>query len=142
MTKKILFPMLAAAALLAFASPRPARAQECTTKCGCFGDGCGCQSSGGNGGECSASGNGCFVKKCEPVDNVGFAADGSTLLAAAAPGEGKSAAASRKSAESARWVATAPGVFVARNCAGVIVARRYDTLAAATVRKRQAALEI
>lgn len=139
--------LLIVAALLAFAAPEPAAAQGCTTKCTCWSDGCGCQTSGGNGGECNASGNGCFVKSCTSGGGadpdhlpVGFADVAAPQYAQSEGAKGQAAA--RKLAGPARWERTSPGVFVLRDCTGEVTARRYDAMAAAVVRKREAELVI
>ena len=140
--------IFAAAALAPLAIPQTAEAQ-CTLKCTCYSDGCGCSNQNGNGSQCDASGNGCFVKACgshaDPeVDQspVGFAADGSVLLASTDRAGATTFSAAPAPPAGSEWQETRADVFVARNCAGVIVARRYGAVAAAEVRRRDAVLEI
>jgi len=116
------------------ASPDRAAAQACTTKCTCFSDGCGCESSGGNGARCDASGNGCFVTTCTVLRPVAFAPDGRALLAGELPARlagrntpaGKSDdAAAGPAPGTAAWESVAPGHAVARGCGGLILAEWY-----------------
>ncbi len=48
---QMLFLALATSAALAIGAPPQLEAQDCTVKCSCVSDGCGCSSSGGNGEE-------------------------------------------------------------------------------------------
>lgn len=115
-----------------------AQVEDCTVKCGCLPSGCGCSSDGGNGSECSASGNGCFVTRCETGDGDGdvvFAPDGSLLrrLALTVLDGDVVVTVTRPSAS---WETSSPEAAVARDCAGRAVRRFIATHAAAEYRHR------
>ena len=136
------------ALLLALAMPAQGHAQ-CTTKCGCISDGCGCQSSGGNGGKCDASGNGCFVARCPtPLQPVAFSADGGVLLSrdlkspAEAPGATDENPVAGRRLVAADWESVAPGRAVARACNGIVIAHWYDPGAADELRRATRELAI
>lgn len=131
-------------------TPTTLSAQECTTKCGCISDGCGCSSSGGNGGECSSSGDGCFVKKCgTELQSVSASAlltpEGQLvtvddLFATGAETAGLVPVAAL--AENTRWERMSEGHWVLRNCAGMVLRQAFDTPRSERIRSEATELAI
>jgi hypothetical protein len=132
------FTVAIAAGAVAF-TPSLAEAQ-CTWGCRCEGTACGCNSNG-SGKSCDNGGSGCVVEKCgAPVELV-FAPDGSVVRLAVntqqeQTGSDAAAAVTTDIGGETRWEYKSDGVSVARNCSGVIVARRYEADVAAAARLR------
>lgn len=148
---KSLISTLAAAVVLAVAgiaaAPADAAAQ-CHWGCACTGSACGCNSNG-NGGRCDAGATGCVVSGCnvERAELMVFAPDGSLARLAANEDEGRDGSMSRtlgadELGGTTRWEAVADGVSVARHCSGLVIARYYDRMAAATLRGQTETLAI
>ena len=57
--------MLLPLALIVIVPTRAETQQACTFKCNCTSGGCGCRISGGDGANCHASGDGCYVDACQ-----------------------------------------------------------------------------
>lgn len=88
---------------------------QCTSRCECVSDGCGCSTNGGNGGDCSASGDGCFVKDCDTALVLGEDVHGIDADLMAQPGR-FAASEARRSPNAAVWEMIAPGQYVRRSC--------------------------
>lgn len=125
---------------LLFVGPLPVVAQppaeaECTAKCGCIsGEGCGCQSTGGNGSTCDASGDGCFVHRCDAHTSSAsafLAPDGSVLFHGATQADEDGMI---ETFQSGLWEILPSGISVAKNCSGVIVDRFVTRGRAAALR--------
>lgn len=93
-----------------------ARAEaQCTARCECTPDGCGCSLNGGNGDKCNASGDGCFVSRCNTAVVLGDPIQGNDAdLMAQLPRLAASEA--RRSPNAAVWEMIAPGQYVRRSC--------------------------
>lgn len=110
-------------------------AAQCTMKCKCDADGCGCQRKGGNGDSCHASGDGCYVGACEALaQSFQFAPDG-TVAGQKANGAFKLY---RKPASDlpVSWVRLPSGISVAQTCGGAVAGRFVPTHVAAELRGR------
>lgn len=147
---KVLLLAFLVATGVAISSPADAVAQtRCTTECECVSDGCGCRSSGGNGSGCSASGDGCFVKKCgTELQSVGMAADGSfvdlrdVMPAVFASDQNDGRRDVNRQPTAADWQFVSKGHAVARDCSGIIIARFYDASTATGIRRASKNLTI
>lgn len=129
------------AIVLGAATPQEIEAQSCTTKCTCASDGCGCQSSGGNGGQCDASGDGCWVAKCKPEITFFIAPDGSVIemdrvLVGSMP-LASNAGFVPGATLAGSWETLSDGSSAARHCTGLIVSRTYDQRTVTALRERQ-----
>ena len=154
------------AALGAVSAAPSGAAAQCQWGCTCLESSCGCNSNG-NGRRCDASGSGCAVTGCAPVNiedaRVGrtaeleFTPDGAVVqvvrperaadprslsFASYAPAAAQPEAAPSAQALGGRWEYVAPGRAVARHCSGMVVARYFDHDAAEAARKRSRSLRI
>ncbi len=119
---------------VAVSSPTELAAQ-CSMKCKCYSDGCGCQRKGGNGGSCDASGDGCYVGSCEALAQaLQFGPDGTVA--------GRTAAGSVEAYReplsdlSVAWVTLPTGISLARTCGGAVVGRFVPSGVATELRAR------
>lgn len=119
---------------VAVSSPTELAAQ-CTMKCKCYADGCGCQRKGGNGASCDASGDGCYVGACEALAQaLQFGPDG-TVAGRTADGAVE-AYRQPLSDLPAAWVTLPTGISLARTCSGAVVGRFVPSRVAAELRAR------
>ena len=143
-----LIPLHLAALALAstFVAAGPARAQTstCVWGCHCEGNGCGCNSNGSGSG-CDAGGTGCVVTRCGKTVALQIAPDGTPVQLASvavrrpgAPAGGSAAGQPLRM----RWEYVSQGRSAARHCSGVVIARYFDPVAAAAVRRRQHTVSI
>lgn len=110
-------------------------AAQCTMKCKCYTDGCGCQRKGGNGSGCDASGDGCYVSACEALaQSLQFGPDG-TVASQKTNGVFESY---RKPTSDlpVSWVMLPSGISVARTCGGAVAGRFVPTRVATELRAR------
>lgn len=103
---------------------------QCSARCECTTDGCGCSLNGGNGSNCSASGDGCFVGRCEIQMTSREEAVGGDVLPSTGVGrfamyEGRNAP------DPANWEMIGPGRYIRRSCEDIAVSRRREHSAAA-----------
>jgi len=111
-------------------------AAQCTMKCKCYSDGCGCQRKGGNGASCDASGDGCYVGACEEVlaQTLQFGPDG-TVAGHKADGTVESYREPVSDLPVA-WVALPSGISLARTCGGAVAGRYVPAAVALELRAR------
>lgn len=108
---------------------------QCTMKCKCYSDGCGCQRKGGNGGSCDASGDGCYVGACEALaQTLQFGPDG-TVAGHKAGGTVESYSEPVSDLPVA-WVALPSGISLARTCGGAVAGRFVPAAIALELRAR------
>ncbi len=130
---KLLLAGVVAIGVGATVAPSEAAAQ-CTMRCECDENACGCSRNDGNGSACYASGDGCYVYRCQPkmaasLDRAIFARDGKALAPIAGiDADGRAGAVPTTGVS---WEVLPSGIAVARNCAGIVV-QRYVSKARAT----------
>lgn len=116
---------LGALLILSGVQPPTLEAQQCTVRCRCTSGGCGCQSSGGNGITCDASGDGCYVEGCEQTLMM-HSADGQTIRLVRSE-SGSFVATSTAALSPPAWERVdEDGISVARDCRGIVIARYID----------------
>ena len=111
------------------AGPASRAEAQCTARCECNSDGCGCSLNGGNGGNCSASGDGCFVGRCEIQITSGEEVVGGDILPSTAVGHFAMYEA-RNAPDPAVWEMVVPGRYVRRSCEDIAEFRRRERLVA------------
>lgn len=126
--KKILAALLLATAATALSAGNAAA--QCTARCECQPNGCGCSLNGGNGGSCNASGDGCFVSRCNP-DAVVRAEGENGAAETQEPSRAHGVLAeARRAPDAAAWEQVAPGRYVLRSCEDAAEYRRRASSAA------------
>lgn len=102
-------------AVASIAAPVARAEAQCTARCECTPDGCGCSLNGGNGDTCNASGDGCFVSRCNTAVVLGEEIHG-TDADLMAQQRRFAASEARRSPDAAVWEMVAPGQYVRRSC--------------------------
>ena len=138
------FHVVALAVAFAAAGPAHAQTSTCVWGCHCEGNACGCNSNGSGSG-CDTGGTGCVVTRCGKTLALQLARDGTPVQLASVRPRGRGAPVAARAAAQPlrmRWEYVSQGRSAARHCSGVVIARYFDPVAAATVRRRQHTLSI